>query len=209
MARASSESSEPTLRARVYYDFASTLCYVAHRVFADMEPELAALGIALEWQPLDLSELLGWPRGVLVDEARLSNAERVAAEFGVAVRPLPVWPDSRAALAAVLALGRGPRSEAFRERVFAAAFEERIELDAPGVVTRCARDLGIAFDPRALEDARAALEVGARRASDEGVTGLPTIMLDTFPFPGVQSRQTTLLVLERWARRSRAAKLVG
>lgn len=209
MAPASAESPGPTLRARVYYDFASTLCYVAHRVFAGLEPELGQLGIALEWQPLDLSELLGWPRGVEVDEARLSNAGRVAAEFGVAVRPLPIWPDSRDALAAALALGRGPRGEAFRERVFAAAFEERIELDAPGLVARCARDLGIAFDPRELEAARAALELGARRASDEGVTGLPTIMLDTFPFPGVQSRQTTLLVLERWARRSRAAKLVG
>ncbi|MBM4335838.1 MAG: hypothetical protein FJ108_07995 [Deltaproteobacteria bacterium] len=209
MARTSVESAEPPLRARVYYDFASTLCYVAHRVFADLEPDLAALGVELEWQPLDLSELLGWPRGVVVDEARLSNASRVAAEFGIAVRPLPVWPDSREALAAALALGRGPRGEAFRERVFAAAFEERVDLDAPGVVARCARDLGLAFDARELEDACATLELGARRASEEGVTGLPTIMLDTFPFPGVQSRQTTLLVLERWARRSRAAKLVG
>ncbi len=201
--------ADATLRARVYYDFASTLCYVAHRFYGDLEPELDSLGIALDWHPLDLAELLGWPRSVEVDEIRLMNAERVAAEFSVEVRPLPVWPDSREALAAALVIGGGPRGAAFRERVFAAAFEERRELDAPGAVESFARDLGIAFDPHEIARARAALEVGVRRAADEGVTGLPTVMLDTFPFPGVQSRETTLLVFERWARRTRASKLVG
>jgi len=111
--------SAPMLRARVYYDFASTLCYVAHRVFGELEPRLA--------------------------------------ELGVAVRPLPVWPDSRDALAA----------------------------------------------------ARASLERIAPEASEQGVTGLPTVMLGAFPFPGMQSRETTLLVFERWARKNRPPELVG
>lgn len=185
----------------MYYDFASTLCYVAHRVFGEMQPELDSLGIALDWWPLDLSELLGWKRGVVVDDTRFANAERVAAELGVAVRPLPVWPDSREALAAALALGSGPREAAFRERVWSAVFEERRELDAPGAVASFARDLGIALDPSAVERARESLESGARRAAEEGVMGLPTLMLDAFPFPGMQSRHTTRLVLERWARK--------
>ncbi|MGH2901263.1 MAG: hypothetical protein ACRDMZ_21480, partial [Solirubrobacteraceae bacterium] len=92
---------------------------------------------------------------------------------------------------------------AFRERIWSAVFEERRELDAPGALSSFARDLGLALDPRALEHARDALESGARQASDEGVTGLPTLMLGTFPFPGIQSRQTTRLVLERWARKKR------
>jgi 2-hydroxychromene-2-carboxylate isomerase len=192
------------LRARLYYDFASTLCYVAHRVFGELEPELDALGITLDWVPLDLSELLGWRRGVEVDEIRLANAERVAEEFGVDVRPLPVWPDSRDALAAAIVLGDGPRAAAFRERVFTAVFEERRTLDAPSTVAALARDLGLDFEPAALERARDALERGARQAESEGVMGLPTLMLDAFPFPGIQSRHTTLLVLERWARKERA-----
>ena len=149
--------SAPMLRARVYYDFASTLCYVAHRVFGELEPRLAELGVVLEWCPLDLAQLLGWRRGVPIDEARIANAERVAAELGVAVRPLPVWPDSRDALAA----------------------------------------------------ARASLERIAPEASEQGVTGLPTVMLGAFPFPGMQSRETTLLVFERWARKNRPPELVG
>jgi 2-hydroxychromene-2-carboxylate isomerase len=201
---ASEADAKPTLRARMYYDFASTLCYVAHRVFGELQPELDALGIAIDWCPLDLSELLGWHRGVEVDDARFANARRVAEELGVAVRPLAVWPDSRDALAAALTLGRGPREAAFRERVWSAVFEERRELDAPGAVEGFARDLGIALDPRAIERAREQLESGARHAAGEGVTGLPTLMLDAFPFPGMQSRHTTRLVLERWARKRRA-----
>jgi 2-hydroxychromene-2-carboxylate isomerase len=199
------EGVAPTLRARLYYDFASTLCYVAHRVFGEMQPELDSLGIALEWCPLDLSELLGWRRGVAVDEARLANAARVAAEFGVDVRPLQIWPDSRTALAAALTLQQGPRAAVFRERVWSGVFEERRVLDAPGTLESFARDLGIALDPRAVEVEREGLEHGARRAAEEGVTGLPTLMLDAFPFPGMQSRQTTRLVLERWSQKKRRA----
>ena len=196
--------ARPPLRARMYYDFASTLCYVAHRVFGEMQPELDLLGIELQWCPLDLAELLGWRRGVAVDDARFANAERVAAELGVAVRPLPVWPDSRDALAAALTLQRGPREAAFRERVWSGVFEERRELDAPGAVAGFARDLELRLDPGAIQRARETLELGARQAAEEGVTGLPTLMLDAFPFPGMQSRQTTRLVLERWARKRRA-----
>ena len=146
---------------------------------------------------------------MLVDEARLANAERVAAELGIAVRPLPVWPDSREALAAALVLGRGPREAAFRERVWAAAFEERREIDASGAVESFARDLGLVLEPSDLDRERASLERITRAASEQGVTGLPTVMLGAFPFPGIQSRETTWLVFERWARRNRASELVG
>jgi 2-hydroxychromene-2-carboxylate isomerase len=188
---------------RVYYDFASTLCYVAHRVFGDMESELAALGVALDWVPLDLADLLGWPRGLEVEAQRLSNAERVAAEHGVAVRPLRVWPDSRDANAVALILAKSPHTVAYRERVFTAAFEERRALDAPGVVESFARDLGVALESRALARARDELEFRTRVAAEEEVTGVPTLMLDDFPFGGIQSRETTRQVLERWVRKKR------
>jgi len=185
---------------RVYFDFASTLCYVAHRVLGQMEPEIAALGVALDWQPLDLADLLGWPRGVEVAAERLANAERVAAEHGVEVRPLRVWPDSRDANAAALILARGQHADAYRERVFSAAFEERRALDAPRAVETFARDLGVALEPRALARARDELEFRTRIAAEEDVTGVPTLMLGDFPFGGIQSRETTRLVLERWVR---------
>jgi predicted DsbA family dithiol-disulfide isomerase len=193
------------LRVRCYFDFASTLCYVAHRVFGEMRPELDSLGIELEWVPLDLAELAGWPRRVEVAPARLANAERVAAEHGIEVAPLRVWPDSREANAAALLLARTPQEPAFRERVFTAVFEERRALDAPGAVEALARDVGVELDARRLERAIDELHFRTQIAREEDVTGLPTLMLDEFPFGGIQSRETTRLVLERWVSRKLAA----
>ena len=192
------------LRVRAYYDFASTLCYVAHRVLADMQPELESLGIELVWTPLDLSNLCGWPRRAPIAPERLANAERVASEHDVRVSPLRVWPDSRAANALALVLAGEPREAALRERVFSGVFEERRELDAPGVVEGFARDVGVSFDPRRIERALDELEFRTRIAAEEDVTGAPTMMLDDFPFGGIQSRETTYLVLERWVRRRHA-----
>lgn len=191
-------------RVRTYYDFASTLCYVAHRVLGDMRGELESLGVELEWAPLDLAQLLGWRRGEPVAPERLANAERVAAEHGIDVRPLRVWPDSRDANAAALVLARDRREAAFRERVFSGVFEERRELDAPGVVAAFARDVGLSLEPARLERARDELAFRTEVAAEEGVTGAPTLMLDDFPFGGIQSRETTRLVLERWVGRKRA-----
>ena len=44
-----------TVTIRVYYDFASTLCYVAHRVMCRIEEEIGELGVELEWRPIDLT----------------------------------------------------------------------------------------------------------------------------------------------------------
>jgi predicted DsbA family dithiol-disulfide isomerase len=154
--------STAALRVRTYYDFASTLCYVAHRVLADMRPQLESLGVELAWTPLDLAELCAWPRRAPVPPERLANAERVAAEHSVRVSPLRVWPDSRDANAVALVLANTPQEAAFRERVFSGVFEERRELDASGVVEGFARDIGVTFDPRRIERARDELDFRTR-----------------------------------------------
>ena len=55
------------LRVPVYYDFASTLCYVAWRVMARMADDLTEIGIELVWRPIDLARLTGWERGAVVE----------------------------------------------------------------------------------------------------------------------------------------------
>ena len=197
------------LRVPAYYDFASTLCYIAHRVWGEMRPELESLGVELVWKPLDLAELAGWARGREIAPERFANAERVADEHGVRVSPLRVWPDSREANAVALTLAGTPQEAAFRERVFCGVFEERRELDAPGIVAAFARDVGVSLDERRLARARDELELRTQVAAEGDVTGAPTLMLDEFPFGGIQSRETTVLVLERWARRKHAGVTVG
>ena len=45
------------MRVRVDYDLASTLCYVATRCMGRLADELAAAGVTLDWEPIDLSTL--------------------------------------------------------------------------------------------------------------------------------------------------------
>jgi 2-hydroxychromene-2-carboxylate isomerase len=196
------------LRVPTYYDFASTLCYVAQQVWGDLAPEFESLGIELLWTPLDLAQLCGWPRARQVEPARWQNAVRVAEEHGVRVSPLRVWPDSRDANAFALTLRGTPREAAFRERVFCGVFEERRELDAAAVVD-FARDVSESIDQRKLERAKDELHFRTEVAGEAGVTGAPTLMLDELAFGGEQSRETTLLVLERWVRKKSGVRLHG
>jgi predicted DsbA family dithiol-disulfide isomerase len=196
-------------QVRVHYDFASTLCYVAHHLMRRMASDLAELDVELAWSPLDLSSLTGWPRGAPLPEPRRANAARVARELGVEVSVPRAWPDSRWANASALAVdaaGDPARSAAWRERVFSAVFEERRgPIDAACVVA-LARELGFTLAEDALRSAREALPDRTREAAAQEVTGVPTFMLDAWAFGGIQSRETMRSILERWVRRrSRAA----
>jgi len=185
------------------YDVASTVAYVAHRVLGGMEPELSELGIALAWQPVDLARILRLPRGAPIPEERRANALRVARELGVPVRAPAVWLDSRRAHAALLVLQGDPRAAALRERVFSAVFEEGRDPGAPGALEALAAELGIALDPAALARAVDELEVRTALAEEDGVTGVPTLMLDGWPLGGIQTPETMRLLLARWVARRR------
>jgi 2-hydroxychromene-2-carboxylate isomerase len=192
------------LRVRVHYDFASTLCYVAHRALARIEGRIAALGVELAWTPLDLARLAGpWRAGAAVDALRRGNAARVADELGVPVRVPRIWPDGRALGAAALLAEPLGRGASWRERAFTAVFEEgRLDLSADDAA-RLASELGLALSPAAVHETLAALDAATERARDEQVTGVPTFMLGAWPFGGIQSDDTMLRVLDRFARRTR------
>jgi predicted DsbA family dithiol-disulfide isomerase len=203
--------AEPTrpIRVRLHYDFASSLCYVTHRVMQRMSGSLSELGIALVWSPLDLARLVGPYRvGAPVSEARRENARRVASELGVALAVPAVWPDSRAAGAAAFAAERAGRGPSWRERVFTAVFEERrLALDDDDVLA-LARELALPLDARDLARGKDELELQTELAREEQVSGVPTFMLGSWPFGGIQSEDTMQRVLERFVRRARAGELV-
>ena len=157
-------------QVRVYFDFASTLCFVAHRLMQRMADDLAALEVELVWSPLDLSALTGWPRGAQVPETRRANAARVACELEVEVSVPRIWPDSRwvnAGALAVDAAGDSARSTTWRERVFSALFEERRTLEDAAAVAALGRELGFSLDPNILRAAREALPGRTREAAAE------------------------------------------
>jgi predicted DsbA family dithiol-disulfide isomerase len=195
------------LRIRVDYDFASSLCYVAHRSMQRIAPRLEELRVELEWSPLDLAVLLGWVRGAAIDEVRSANVQRVSRELGVPLRIPAVWLDSRRAHAVALAAA-GERAPTWLERVWTAVFEEGRELDDATVDT-LARELSIPVDAEAIERGLEELGARTRAAHDQEVSGVPNFMLGRWPFGGIQTDDTMLQVLSRFARRQRERERAG
>ena len=202
-----STGASERLRVEVYYDFASSLCYVGHRVMERMRPLLDELGIALDWKPLDLTELSHWKRGDEMWEPARANTQRVASELDVPLRIPRRWMDSRGAMAVALRLKGSDREPAWRERVWSAVFEEGRDLDEADELERLARDLDLdlppLLDPRAIE----AVEVATLLAAEADVLGVPTFMLDTWPVGGIQDERTMRSVFTRFARKKREATM--
>jgi 2-hydroxychromene-2-carboxylate isomerase len=196
-----------TLVVPVHYDFASALCYVAHRTTARFAAFLAEAEVVLRWTPIELSRLTGWRAGDPVPELRRRNVRRVAAELGVPLRLPAAWSDAREAAAAAIVLEGGPAADAFRERAFSALFEEGRDLAAPGLVAALAAELGLRLADDALAEARAELERRTQRAAEDEVTGVPTFMLGRWPLGGIQDDATMCHILGRFARRARAGTL--
>ena len=192
------------LAVPVYYDFASTISYVAHRVIGGMAEEIDATGLDLEWRPIDMVVIAGWPRGTIVEGPRRDNALRVARDLGVAVRMPTYWIDSRPAACVARALVGTPREPAWRERVWSAVFEEGRDVGAEGEIARLADDLGIDVNGLVDEGAVARLEAETRAARADEVTGVPTFHLD-FPLGGIQEPATMRSLFTRWAANKRAS----
>ena len=173
-------------RVVIYYDFASSLCYVADRVMERMAPVLEELALELRWRPLDLTMLSHWRRGDEMREPARANTARVARELDVVLRIPSHWMDSRGALAVALRLAGSEREPTWRERVWSAVYEEGRELDL---------DLDSLLDARALE----AVEVETTLATEANVSGVPTFMLGEWPLGGIQDEQTMRSVFRRYA----------
>lgn len=195
------------LRVPVYYDFASTLCYVAHRVMGRMAADLEELEVELVWTPLDLAGITGWKRGAPVEGRRRRNALRVASDLGVELAMPTHWIDSRGANAVALALvlAESPREATWRERILSAIYEEGRDMEQEGALEALARDVDLELDGLLSARTLAALDEETRRAREAAVTGVPTFMLDGWPFGGIQQQDSMRSVLSRWARKKRAS----
>jgi predicted DsbA family dithiol-disulfide isomerase len=185
------------------YDFASTICYVAHRVMERMAGDLDDLALELDWRPIDLTIITGWRRGAGVDGPRRDNAIGVASGLGVEVRMPTTWLDSRRANAVALALAGTTSEPAWRERVYSAVYSEGRSLDDPELLPSLARDLGLDL-PRLSGQAQLdALDQITLDAHAAEVTGVPTFLLDQYPFGGIQEEATMRSLLGRWAEKKR------
>jgi len=197
----------------LYYDFASSLCHVAHRVMTRMAPVTDALGIALVWIPIDLAALLNWRRGHLVSGHRRDHVRAIADGLDVSLTIPPRWLDSRAwhALALhQLGLDRahGTSTEpTLRERVFTRVFDESRPAEGAEATLEMASEFGFACDADAIERGLDDLESWTRHAADQMVSGVPTFMLGPWPFGGIQEDATMESIFRRWADKVRAERV--
>ncbi len=207
-------ADDTALEVFVYYDFASCLSYVAHRVLARLDDQLAEDRIDLRWKAIDLTGIGRFQRGRLLDPARRRSLIEVSTALDVELDPPARWPDSRLAgeVAATfdMAIDRGldrAVEREWRQAAFAAFYEQ---VDVADAVEHLFHDFerrghfgthGVA----SVDDLAAGRRLAAatRSAVAAGVEGAPTLMFDAFPLCGIHDEATMLGMIQRYARRRR------
>ena len=197
-----SDAAPDPVTIRVYYDFASTLCYVAHRVLTEIEPQIEELGIELQWRPIDLTMAAPWDRGdSFTDEVRTA-VRNTGLALGLDVEMPDPWLDSRPASHVAL---RTPSPEAearWRRAVYDSIFEEGI----PGLTPELQALAEKLTGPGPLPDFRSGyplVEESTNEAIALGVTGVPTMLLDNWMFGGVYDGESMISALSQLADKYR------
>jgi len=190
----------------VYFDYASSLCYIAWRIAARLEAEL---GVAMSWRPVHIAAQHPECRpGDLIGGDTRAKIERVASDTGMALRIPERWCDSRAALEGAVLAEECACAAAYHGEVFAALYERGDDIGDRTVVVRAAVAAGLPMG-RFMEfvaTRRAAPQLALIRdeAQRQGVAGYPTFLLGEFPLTGIQPLETMRLLLARHIERTRA-----
>jgi predicted DsbA family dithiol-disulfide isomerase len=190
------------VRIPIYFDYASTLCYIAWRIVGELEAEL---GFEAFWKgvPIALRDFRAKPGRVLGERER-QKVIMVAAETGILVAPPARWIDSGAALqGSEIARDAGVFSK-YHDQVFRGAFEEGADIEDREVLEGIAERAGmdrVRF--------RAGIESGAmgarlaenkREAEEFSALGYPTFILGDFPMIGIQPIESMRLLLSRFMK---------
>jgi predicted DsbA family dithiol-disulfide isomerase len=187
---------------RVYYDFASTLCYVAHRVLSRVGKEIEDLGVELEWRPIDLTMAAPWDRGDSFSEEIRTAVRSTALALGLDVEMPDPWLDSRPASHVALAAPSPAAEASWRTAVFDSIFERRVTVLTPELVELARELVGPDAVPRPGQRFPR-VEQSTREALALGVTGVPTLLLDNWLVGGVYDGESMVSILEQLAQQYR------
>jgi predicted DsbA family dithiol-disulfide isomerase len=193
----------PKVVIPIYFDYASTLCYVAWRIVSELESELEFEAL---WKgvPIRLRDGASRPGNALgpIERAKVIN---VIAETGVQVTPPERWIDSDAALHGA-ELARAANAFApYRAAVFRAAFEHRRDIADTNVLTDIATGVGI--DGEAFLDGLHSHRMAQRLANHKAeadrfsALGYPAFILGDFPLIGIQPIETMRMLIRRFIDR--------
>ncbi len=184
----------------IYFDYASSLCYIAWRITDQLRAELE---IEPLWKgvPIGLRDRRT-QAGRILDSDERARILAVAAETGVAVNPPTRWLDSNPALQGSELAREGGVFDAYHEAVFRAAFEERLDIGRPELLEELAARAGVerARFRADLEGGRMAgrLVEHKREADKFSAVGFPAFLLGDFPLIGIHPIETMRLLFERF-----------
>jgi predicted DsbA family dithiol-disulfide isomerase len=190
------------LRIPIYFDYASTLCYIAWRIVTPLEDEL---GFEALWKgvPIATRDFRAKPGRVLGERER-QKVLFVAAETGVRVAPPSSWIDSIPALHGSEVARDAGVFRAYHDAVFRAAFDDGADIADPKVLEAIAERSGLdrlkfraALDSKAMS---ARLDEHKREADEFSALGYPTFILGDFPMIGIQPVESMRLLLGRYIR---------
>ncbi len=186
----------------VYFDYASSLCYIAWRIMRELEPQL---GFETLWKgvPISIRDASAKP-GRILGERERRKVLMVAAETGIPVAPPRHWIDSNAALeGSELARDAGVFA-AYHEAVFRAAFEQGIDIGDVSALEAIARKAGMDSNEfrAGIETRRMAQRIRAHRgeADQFSALGYPTFILGEYPLIGIQPIETMRQMIARFIR---------
>ena len=184
----------------IYFDYASTLCYVAWRIVRELEAEM---GFAALWKgvPIRLRDKRSSP-GNRLGEIERMKVLNVIAETGVEVTPPESWIDSDAALEGSELARESDTFARYHDGVFRAAFEERRDIAEIEVLSEIAEAAGM-DGLRFCEDIRnrrmaARVMANKEEADSFSALGYPTFILGDFPLIGIQPKETMRLLIRRY-----------
>jgi predicted DsbA family dithiol-disulfide isomerase len=190
----------------IYFDYASTLCYVAWRIVGELKHEL-------EFEPLWKGVPIRWRNHASRPGNALGAVERakiatVIAETGIQVIAPESWIDSEAALLGSELARHAGVFEQFHDGVFRAAFELGLDINRPERLAEIASASGMDNDAfrQGLERRLTAscLMENKSEADRFSALGYPTFMLGEFPLIGIQPKETMRLLLNRFISQRRS-----
>ncbi len=195
-------SNMSRVRIPIYFDYASTLCYIAWRIVTPLEDEL---GFEALWKgvPIAMRDFRAKPGRVLGERER-QKVLFVAAETGIRVAPPPSWIDSTAALQGSEVARDAGVFAAYHDAVFRAAFDDGADILDRAVLEEIAERAGIdqsKFRAALDSDVMVARLAEHKREADEfSALGYPTFILGDFPMIGIQPIESMRLLLGRFIR---------
>jgi predicted DsbA family dithiol-disulfide isomerase len=196
----------PQIVIPIYFDYASTLCYVAWRIVGQLEREL---GFTALWKgvPIALRNYRTRP-GLPLGPLELGRIRNVVAETGIGVEPPARWLDSDKALQGSELAREAGAFAAYHDAVFRAAFEERADIGDLDVLSAIAARAGLELAPfrDEVERRRMAARIAANKAEADrfSALGYPSFILGDFPLTGIQPIETMRMLLARFIERRAA-----